>query len=49
MPKNSQNRRRVGMANPALILAVGYIQSVVGTILDAPALLLQQQPLFRIR
>ena len=37
------------MANPALILTVGYIQGVVGPILDAPALLLQVQPLFRIQ
>ena len=32
------------MANPALILTMGYIQGVVSPILDAPALSLQQQP-----
>src|SRR5664279_3849744 len=43
-PEDSQNGGGAVMANPALILAMGYIQSVVGPILDAPALLLQQQP-----
>ena len=37
------------MANPAFVLTVGYIQGVVGPILDAPALLLQQEPLCRIQ
>ena len=37
------------MANPALIFTMSYIQGVVGPILDAPALLLQQQPLLCIQ
>jgi hypothetical protein len=37
------------MADPALILSMGYIQGVVRPILDAPALLLQIQPLFLIQ
>jgi hypothetical protein len=36
------------MADPALILAMGHIQSVVRPILDAPALLLQVQPRFLV-
>jgi hypothetical protein len=37
------------MADSALILAMGHIQGVVRPILDAPALLLQVQPLFFIQ
>jgi hypothetical protein len=37
------------MADPAFILSMGYIQSVVRPILDTPALLLQDQPLFLIQ
>ena len=37
------------MANSALILSMGHIQGVVRPILDAPALLLQAQPLFLIQ
>jgi hypothetical protein len=40
-PEDSQNGCCAVMANPALILTMGYIQGVVGPILDAPALLLQ--------
>jgi hypothetical protein len=37
------------MADPAFILSMGHIQGVVRPILDAPALLLQVQPLFLIQ
>ena len=37
------------MADPALILSMADIQGVVRPILDAPALLLQVQPLFLIQ
>ena len=37
------------MAAPALILAMSHIQGMVRPILDAPALLLQVQPLFLLQ
>jgi hypothetical protein len=37
------------MADPALILSMADIQGVVRPVLDAPALLLQVQPLFLIQ
>jgi hypothetical protein len=37
------------MADPALILTMGYIQGVMGPILNTPALLLHVQPLLRIQ
>ena len=48
-PKNPKNRCCVGMADSAFVLAMGHIQGVMGPILDAPALLLKVQPLFRIQ
>ena len=44
-PKNPQDRGGVGLTHPALVFAVSYVQRVMGSILDAPALLFKVQPL----
>ena len=44
-PKNPQDRGGVGLTHPTLVFAVSYVQRVMGSILDAPALLFEIQPL----
>ena len=47
-PKNPQNGCGVGLVDSALILPMRDVQGVMGSILDAPALLFQLQPLLFI-
>ena len=43
--EDAQDGGRVGVANPALVLPVSYIQGVMSAVLHAPTLLFQAQPL----
>ena len=44
-PKNPQGGGGVGLTHPTLVFAVSYVQRVMGSILDAPALWFEVQPL----
>ena len=43
--EDAQDGGRVGMANPALVLPISYIQGMMSAVLHAPTLLFQAQPL----
>ena len=44
-PEEAQDGRGVGLPHPTLVFPVGYVEGVMGSILDAPTLLFQGQPL----
>src|ERR1017187_4603493 len=44
-PKDPQDGGGVWLMHPTLVFAVSYVQRVMGSILDAPALLFEVQPL----
>lgn len=44
-PKDAEDCCGIRLTNAAFILSVGHVQSVVGSVFDAPSLLFQLQPL----
>jgi hypothetical protein len=44
-PEDAQDRSGVGLLHPTFVFPVGDVEGVVGSILDAPTLLFQGQPL----